>query len=100
MATQIHEFIVVDHGDGYNAIIGIPIMKEMRMVLSIYHLTVKFLTPHGTGKIRGCQYDSCDCYNKALKFTEKNSQHPPGHTWTSERHMSQPICKHIGLNST
>ena len=79
IATQIHEFTVVDHSAGYNAIIGIPIMKEMRMVLSIYHLTMKFPTPHGTGKIRGCQYDSRDCYNKALKIAEKKNQHPPGH---------------------
>ena len=44
------------------------------MVLLIYHLTVKFPTPHGAGKIRGCQYDSRDCYNKAIKLTEKKSQ--------------------------
>ena len=79
IATQIHEFTVVDHSAGYNAVIGIPIMKEMRIVLSIYHLMVKFPTPYGTGKIRGCQYDSRDCYNKALKLAEKKSRHPPGH---------------------
>ena len=54
-------------------------MKEMRMVLSIYHLTVKFPTPHGTGKIRGCQYYSRDCYNKALTLVEKKNRHPLGH---------------------
>ena len=79
IATQIHEFTLVDHNVGYNVIIGIPIMKGMRMVLSIYHLTVKFPTPHGIGKIRECQYDSRDCYNKDLKFAEKKSQHLPGH---------------------
>ena len=79
IATQIHEFIVVDHNAGYNAIIGISIMKEMRMVLSIYQLTVKLPTPRGTRKIRGCQYDSRDCYNKAIKLDEKKSLHLPGH---------------------
>ena len=79
ITTQIHDFTVVDHSAGYNAIIGIPFIKEMRIVLSIYHLTVKFPTPHGTERIRGCQYDTRDCYNKAFKFAEKKSQHPPSH---------------------
>ena len=49
------------------------------------YVTARILDPelgashHGTGKIRGCQYDSCDCYNKALKIAEKKNRHPPGH---------------------
>ena len=76
---QIINFTVVNQSVGYNVIIGIPVMKEMRMMLSIYHLTVKFSTPHGTGRINQCQYDYHDCYNRALKFDEKKSQQSPGH---------------------
>ncbi|KAK1399355.1 hypothetical protein POM88_009218 [Heracleum sosnowskyi] len=71
VATQIVTFTVVDQPCAYNAIIGRPILKEMKVVTSVYHLTMKFPTPTGVGQVKGCQYDSRVCYNQAMKGTEK-----------------------------
>ncbi|XP_074374821.1 uncharacterized protein LOC141715244 [Apium graveolens] len=71
MATHVAEFTVVDQPCAYNAIIGRPILKMMKIVNSIHALSMKFPTPHGVGCVRGTQYDSRDCYNKALKAASK-----------------------------
>ncbi|KAK1404553.1 hypothetical protein POM88_004158 [Heracleum sosnowskyi] len=71
VATQIVTFTVVDQPCAYNAIIGRPILKEMKVVTSVYHLTMKFPTPTGVGQVKGCQYDSRVCYNQAMKGAEK-----------------------------
>ena len=69
--TQVATFTVVDQPCAYNAILGRPILKEMKIVTSIYALTMKFPTPKGVGCVKGVQYDSRDCYNKALKAASK-----------------------------
>ncbi|XP_074337233.1 uncharacterized protein LOC141674425 [Apium graveolens] len=46
VATQIAMFTVVDQPCAYNVIVGRPLMRAMRMVTSIHHMTVKFPTPH------------------------------------------------------
>lgn len=71
-STQVMDFMMVDHGSSYNAIIGRPLLKEMRVVTSIYHLSMKFPTPGGIGVVRGCQYDSRECYLQSPKGFWKN----------------------------
>lgn len=71
--TQLTEFIVVDKNISYNAILGRSIQKEMRVVTSIDHLTMMFQISRGVGVVRGCQYDSRECYNKALQNAEKTT---------------------------
>lgn len=46
----------------------------MRVVTSIYHLSMKFPTPNRIGCVRGCQYDSRDFYNKLVKGFRKNNR--------------------------
>ena len=46
-ATQVAEFMIVEDPTYYNALIGRPILKDMRVVTSIYHLSMKFPTPRG-----------------------------------------------------
>ena len=72
----IVEFLVVDYSSTINWIIGRPLLKALKVVTSIYHLTMKFLTAEGTGKVRGSQYDSRECYNKSLKLSEKERSLP------------------------
>lgn len=64
MATQVIQFMIVDQESAHNALLGRPFLKEMRVVTSIYHLSMKFPTPKGIGCVRGCQDDSRECYNK------------------------------------
>ena len=70
--TQVMEYMIVDHESSHNVIIGRPLLKEMRVVTSIYHLSMKFPTPSGVGCIRGCQYDSRECYRKSIKVFKKS----------------------------
>ncbi|XP_074357164.1 uncharacterized protein LOC141696911 [Apium graveolens] len=67
VATQIAIFMVVDQSCAYNVIVGRPLMRAMRMVTSIHHMTVKFPTPTGVGFLKICQYKSRVCYNHALR---------------------------------
>lgn len=55
--TQVVEFMIVN--------------EEMRVVTSMYHLSIKFPTPNGVGCVRGCQADSRECYSRALSPAEK-----------------------------
>ncbi|KAK1356083.1 hypothetical protein POM88_049339 [Heracleum sosnowskyi] len=69
--TQVFEFLVIDQSTYYNALLGRPMLKEIRVVTSIYHLSMKFPTPDGVGCIKGCQYDSRDCYRKMIRSSYK-----------------------------
>nr|XP_017221509.1 PREDICTED: uncharacterized protein LOC108198257 [Daucus carota subsp. sativus] len=76
-ATQISEFVIIDHPSAHNALMGRPLLKDMRIVTSIYHLTLKFPTPGGVGCVKGSQYESRDCYGRSLKnFQEKRGVRP------------------------
>ena len=43
------DFLVVDQLSAYNAIIGYPLIKKISMVMTVYCLTVKFLTSIESG---------------------------------------------------
>ncbi|XP_060972480.1 uncharacterized protein LOC115717832 [Cannabis sativa] len=73
VAKSMADFAVIDQHSAYNAVIGRPILKEMKIVTSIYHLTMKFPTPARVGSVRRVQSDSRECYNAALKLAEKKS---------------------------
>ena len=52
------DFLMVDGPSFYNALFGIPILKDVKAVTSIYHLGVKFPTTKGMGHIWGSQSDA------------------------------------------
>ena len=56
--TQMVDFLVVDQPSAYNAIISIPTLNALRVVVSIYHLTMKFPTGDQVGEVRGDQVES------------------------------------------
>ncbi|KAL2481572.1 Ribonuclease H [Abeliophyllum distichum] len=51
----IADFVIVDLPSNYNAILGRPILNELKAAASIYHYAIKFSTPHGVGVVRGSQ---------------------------------------------
>ena len=75
-STIIVDFLVVDCLLAINGIIVRSLLKALKVVTSIYHLTMKFPTIKGTCEVRGCQYNSRECDNKSLKMVEKDSKLP------------------------
>ena len=63
-STVISNFLVVDYLLAINGIIEMPLLKALKAVTSIYHLTMKFPTTEGKGEVQGSQYDSRECYKK------------------------------------
>ena len=57
-STVVVEFLVIDYPSTINRIIGRLLLKGLKVVTSIYYLTMKFPTTEGTGEVRGSQYDS------------------------------------------
>ena len=57
-STVVTEFLIVDCPSAVNGIIRRPLLKALKAITSIYHLTMKFSTVEGTGQVRGSQYNS------------------------------------------
>lgn len=47
----------------------------MRVLTSIHHLATKVPTPMGVGRVKDCQYDSRECYNKIVKTASKSEKY-------------------------
>ncbi|XP_074336100.1 uncharacterized protein LOC141673268 [Apium graveolens] len=65
--TQIIDFKVLDQDSAHNVLVGRPWLRAFRVITSIHHLMIKFPTPNRVGSLRGSQYESRDCYHKAVK---------------------------------
>ena len=72
-STVMTEFLIVDCPSEFNGIIGRPLLK---VVTSIYHLTMKFPAAEGTGQAQGSEFDSGECYNKSLTLAERKKKFP------------------------
>ena len=68
--TVMIEFFVADYPSTFNEVIGRLLLKVVKAITSIYHLTMKFPTAEKTGQVRGSQYESRECYNKSLKLAK------------------------------
>ena len=53
----IVDFLIVDYSSAINRIIRRLLLKALKAVTSIYHLTMKFPTTEGIGEVRVSQYD-------------------------------------------
>ena len=51
LSIVVTEFLVVDCPSTVNGIIGRPLLKALKDVASIYHLTMKFLTAKRTRQV-------------------------------------------------
>ena len=65
-ATHKMDFLVIESDPPYIAILGRPTLSAFRMVISQYHLKVKFPTPAGIGVCKSNQQESRSLYLKAL----------------------------------
>ncbi|XP_074371492.1 uncharacterized protein LOC141712443 [Apium graveolens] len=65
--TQMIYFKVLVQDSAHNVLVGRPWLRAFRVITSIHHLMIKFPTPNGVGSLRGSQYESRDCYHKAVK---------------------------------
>ena len=69
--TKNVNFLVVDCSSSYNAIIGRPTLNSWKAVTSTYHMSIKFPTEHGVGKVQGDQLATRECYLAMLAMDEQ-----------------------------
>ena len=90
-ATSIAEFTVVNNQNAHNVIFGCPILKEMKIATSIYHIAMRFPTAEGAGIVHGDRVKSRLLVNTAIADAEKQKMcnvvflcgsKGKGRTWT------------------
>ncbi|CAL2271718.1 unnamed protein product [Prunus armeniaca] len=67
-------FLIIDCPTAYNVILGRPAIAQMKVFISTYMLLLKFLTPHGTGTVRGDHLGVRSCYASAVKSTNRQQK--------------------------
>lgn len=65
-ATRMVKFIVVDRLSVYNVILGRPTLNALKVVVSTYHMLMKFPNPNGIGIFKGDQERAKKCYVEAV----------------------------------
>ncbi|XP_074350574.1 uncharacterized protein LOC141689939 [Apium graveolens] len=85
------EFKVLNQESSHNVLLGRPFLREMRVITSIYHLTIKFPMPNGVGSIKGSQYDSRECYRQAMRGFRKDFHTEEASDDDREKNIEQPI---------
>ncbi|XP_074352368.1 uncharacterized protein LOC141691537 [Apium graveolens] len=86
------EFKVLNQEPSYNVLMGRPFLREMRVITSVHHLTIKFPTPNGVCNIKGSQYDSLEYYRQAMRgFRRKDAHNEDASDDEQEKSIEQPI---------
>ena len=75
------DFLVIDQPSAFDAILGRPPLRELRVVTSIHHLLMKFPTPQGVGEVKGDQQESTKCYHQAMKAASNPRQFHVADQW-------------------
>lgn len=70
------KFVVFESTSLYDAIMGRPLLFNLRATMSIYHYLIKFSTPHGIGKVKGNKEAVEECQTK-INLNRLNSRIPP-----------------------
>ncbi|KAM2686311.1 hypothetical protein EV2_009212 [Malus domestica] len=65
--TITTNFLVVDCPTAYNVIFGRTDINDLKAMVSIHMLLMKFPTPYGNGYISGDQLSARSCYNTSVK---------------------------------
>ena len=68
------DFLVIDQPLAFNAVLGRPSLRELRVIISIHHLLMKFPMPQGAGEVKGDQQELRQCYHQAVKIASKPRQ--------------------------
>ena len=74
-ATTMTKFLIVKAPSTYNMLLGRPSLNAIAVILSAYHMVVKFLTENGVGKARGDQWITRECYLVSMKQKAVDSVH-------------------------
>ncbi|KAL5736658.1 hypothetical protein ACOSQ2_031446 [Xanthoceras sorbifolium] len=61
-------FLVINQATAYNAILGRPVLNDLKVVTSTKHLTLKFPTPMGIESVYGDQKTARACYDEAIEI--------------------------------
>ncbi|KAK3041885.1 hypothetical protein RJ639_002167 [Escallonia herrerae] len=61
-AKLMLDFVVVRVPSAYNAILGRTALNQLRVVVSTYHMKMKFPTENGVGEVKGDQAVARQCY--------------------------------------
>ncbi|KAK3024809.1 hypothetical protein RJ639_044119 [Escallonia herrerae] len=61
-AKLMLDFVVVRVPSAYNAILGRTSLNQLRVVVSTYHMKMKFPTENGVGEVKGDQAVARQCY--------------------------------------
>ncbi|KAL0457060.1 UNVERIFIED_CONTAM: hypothetical protein Slati_1045200 [Sesamum latifolium] len=69
--TCLLKFLVVDVPSAYNVILGRPTLNTFQVVISTYHMKIKFPTPGGIGEVQGDPLQSRRCYVDVVRRGEK-----------------------------
>lgn len=65
--TRVVDLLVVDCASTYNVILGRPSLNQLRVVISTYHLLMRFSIEGRVGKVKGDQVTARECYVVSLK---------------------------------
>ena len=65
--TTTVRFLIVDAPSTYNMLLGRPSLNTIRVILSAYHMVIKFPTANGVGMVRGNQRVARECYSASMK---------------------------------
>ena len=68
------DFLVIDQPSAFNAMLGRSSPRVLKVITSIYHLFMKFLTPNGVGQLRGNQEKARRCYNQVVRSASRPRQ--------------------------
>ncbi|XP_022891744.1 uncharacterized protein LOC111406579 [Olea europaea var. sylvestris] len=67
------EFVVFDTPSPYDNVMGKPLIFILKEAVTLYHYSIKFLTPHGVGEVKGnmeltdtCQLKAYSCHLRTL----------------------------------
>ncbi|KAL0448850.1 UNVERIFIED_CONTAM: hypothetical protein Slati_1441400 [Sesamum latifolium] len=83
--TCMLKFLVVDVPSAYNVILGRPTLNAFQVVISIYHMKIKFPTPGGVGEVQGDHLQSRKIYVEAVRKGQKRN--------SNEGHERIPLSK-------
>ncbi|KAL0373374.1 UNVERIFIED_CONTAM: hypothetical protein Sradi_3253100 [Sesamum radiatum] len=64
----------MDIPPSYNLILGRPALNTSHVVVSTYHMKLKFLVGDGVGEVRGDQYTVRKCYVEAIKSSNNQME--------------------------
>ncbi|KAL0411545.1 UNVERIFIED_CONTAM: hypothetical protein Slati_3744200 [Sesamum latifolium] len=77
----------------YNVILGRPTLTAFQVVISIYHMKIKFPTPGGVGEVQGDHLQSRKCYVEAVRKGQKRNLDEDHHGVPSSKKGKETVAE-------